>query len=260
MKKYFLVMKLAAQDLFQYKLDFFLSVTKYAISISLLAIVWLNVEKSGQVGAFTPQQTITYFLLSAMLYSLSNFHPYYIEEDIRYGYLSRYLVKPMSVTIYYICFELTRVSIETISKMVVFFSLLFWFHLLPDFSLAHLAIVITYSPFIFLFAFQWLMIVSQLSFWITEAYALRWTVTLLMRLLSGLLIPMIYFPEMVQQIFFYLPFQHLAYTPITFMLGKLTLPMFAKSFLVLLCWTMIVTLLRRWMWYKGVRSYEGTGI
>lgn len=260
MKKYLLVFKLASQDIFQYKLDFFLSVLKYSVMVFLMTIVWLNVEKSGGVGVFTPQQTVGYFIFSAMLYSLSNFHPWYIEEDIRLGYLSKYLVKPVSPTIYYFCFELTRVSIETVSKMIVFFGILFWLNLLPNLSFWQVGILLLYSPFIFLFAFQWLMIISLLSFWVTEAYALRWAVTLFTRFMSGVLVPMVYMPEQIQRIFFFLPFEHLAFTPISFMLGNSSLTMLGQGFGILLIWTLVITLVRQWTWKKGLHSYEGTGI
>lgn len=260
MGKYFLVLKLAVQDLFTYKFDFFLSMMKYAIMVFLMTIVWLNVEKNGHVGAFNTQETISYFVMSAMLYSLSNFHPWYVEDDIRYGYLSKYLVKPVTPMLYYFFFELAKVGLETISKMIVFLSILFWLKLLPNFSLLNVGILLAYCPFIFIFAFQWLVIISQLSFWMTESYAIRWAVTLFTRLMSGILLPIVYLPEQVQKIFYFLPFEHLAFTPINFMLGKISLSVLGHAFSVLLVWIVIISLFRQWMWRKGLKSYEGTGI
>src|SRR6202161_3282308 len=43
----------------------------------------------------------------------------------------------------------------------------------------------------------------------------------LIELLSGLLIPMSFFPEWVQQVLAWLPFEHIAYTPLQIYLGKL---------------------------------------
>lgn len=228
--------------------------------VLMMSIVWLNVEKDGHAGLFNPQETVSYFLMSAMLYTLSNFHPWYIEDDIRLGYLSKYLVKPISPSLYYFCYELARVTVETGLKIGVFLSILFVLHLLPNLTVFQVCIFLLYCPFVFIFAFQWLSLISILSFWITEAYAVRWAVTIFTRLLSGVLVPVIYFPEAMQKILFFLPFEHLAFTPIEFMLGRMSLNDLAQAFTVLFFWICALTLFRQWVWTKGLHNYEGTGI
>ena len=101
MKKYVLVARLAIQDVFEYKFDFLLQSSKYAIMVLLMMLVWQAVERNGSPGFLTQQEIVSYFVLSAMIYTLSNFHPWYIEEDVRMGYLAKYLVKPVSPTLYY---------------------------------------------------------------------------------------------------------------------------------------------------------------
>lgn len=260
MKKYWLVIKLAAKDLFQYKFDFFLHTVKYSLMVLMMSVVWLQVEKDGNVGLLSSQETISYFLMSAMLYTLSNFHPVYIEEDIRLGYLSKFLVKPMSPTIYYFCFEFSRVLIETLIKIVVFLSILFALHLLPNLTWFQIAVLLLYSPLVYTFAFEWLTLISLLAFWITEAYAVRWAVTIFTRLLSGVLVPLVYFPAAVQTLLFFLPFQHLAFSPIQFMLGKTSLFTLGLGTLVLLFWTLVLGIFRQLVWKFGLNNYEGTGI
>lgn len=260
MKKYFLVFKLALQDLFEYKLDFFMSTFKYSLMVILMTFVWLQVEKDGQAGFFNPQETVSYFLMSAMLYSLSNFHPWYIEDDIRLGYLSKYLVKPISVNLYYFFYESARVTIDTLLKIVVFMIILFFFQLLPSQSFTRILVIFTYLPFIFLFSFQWLSLISITSFWITEAYALRWAVTIMTRLLSGILVPIVYFPEVLQHLFFFLPFEHLAFTPIQFILNKIDISTLYQSLAILICWIIVLGFFRQWIWQKGLHDFEGTGL
>lgn len=260
MQKYFLVFKQATQDLLEYKADFFLSTLKYSLMVLLMSIVWLNVEKNGQVGLLNKQETISYFLMSAMLYTLSNFHPWYIEDDINRGTLSKYLVKPLSPTIYYFCFELARVALDTILKLVVFLSILYFLNLLPNLTITHVILLLLYCPFIFLFSFQWLSLISILAFWVTEAYAIRWAVTIFTRLVSGILVPIVYFPDYMQKILYILPFEHLAFTPIQFMLGKMTFSLLAESFAILLAWIVAITIFRQWVWNRGLNQFEGTGI
>lgn len=260
MQKYLYVSKLAIQDLFVYKFDFLLNTLKYSLMVIMMTLVWLAVERDGGVGILDQQQVVSYFILSAMVYTLSNFHPWYIEDDIRLGQLSKFLVKPLSPMVYYFFYEAASVFFETVMKMFVFMSILYFTNLLPSFSFVNILILCLYMPFIFTFAFFWLSLTSQLAFWITEAFAVRWAVSIFTRLLSGILVPILYFPESVQQIFQFLPFQHLAFTPIQFMLGNITPLTLLQNLLILLSWTVVLVFLHRSVWMYGLKNYEGTGI
>lgn len=234
--------------------------SKYAVMILMMSLVWNAVEREGQLGIFSQAENTRYFFFAAILYSLSNFHPYYVEEDIKLGFLSKYLVKPISPNMYYIFFELARVCMETIIKIFVFVPLLFLLHLQFNISVTNLGLFALYFPFIFLFSFQALTIVSILSFWITEAYAVRWAVTVIFRFLAGLLVPMVYFPETFQKVSFWLPFQHLAFTPIQIIQGKVNSIYAFSGLAILIAWTLVVSAMKTVFWQKGIREYEGTGI
>jgi ABC-2 type transport system permease protein len=58
----------------------------------------------------------------------------------------------------------------------------------------------------------------------------------LIELLSGLLLPITFFPARIQTIMAWLPFEHIAYTPLQIYLGKLN----AHDALVMI--------LREWLW------------
>jgi len=58
----------------------------------------------------------------------------------------------------------------------------------------------------------------------------------LIELLSGLLIPMSFFPDRVQSVLAWLPFEHIAYTPLQIYLGKLDR------------WTALRALGIQWLW------------
>ena len=260
MIKYLVVFKLAAQDVLEYKLDFFLSMTKYALMILMMSFVWGAVEKEGNLGIFTQSENVRYFFFAAILYSVSNFHPWYVEEDIKFGFLSKYLVKPISPNLYYIFYELARTCIETIVKFGIFVPLLYILKLQFSTSLTNILLFFLFFPFIFLFSFQALTIVSTLSFWITEAYAIRWGVTIIFRFLAGLLVPMVYFPLFFQKISFWLPFQHLAFTPIQIVQGKVSIQYSLIGLIVLISWTIVISIMKKILWQKGIHEYEGTGI
>ncbi len=260
MQKYFIVFRLAVQDLLEYKFDFFLHTAKYAFMIIMMALVWIAVQQEGQTTGFDTPQTVTYFFFAAILYSLSNFHPWFVEEDIRLGNLSKFLVKPVSATMYYFSLLASNAVIETTLKLVVFIPLLKILNIPLQFELPRIMLFAVFLPIIFVCSFFLITTISVLAFWITEAYALRWGASIIFRFLAGALVPLIYFPEHLQTFFFYLPFQHFIFTPIQIITNQMSLLTGVQALSILISWTIVIIAIRSFLWRKGLHQYEGTGI
>ena len=73
-------------------------------------------------------------------------------------------------------------------------------------------------------------------------------------LLSGLLVPMTMFPETAQKVVAYLPFQHIAYTPLRLYLGKLNGPEIYQALAVQYLWVVVLALFGAWFWSVMVRK------
>lgn len=261
MKKYFLVFKLSLQDTLEYKFDFLMNTGKYALMVLLMALLWTAVEKVNPTPLFSQQETVAYFVFAAMLYSLSNFHTWYMEDDIRLGGLSKFLVKPVSTMGYYLSYQLGSVFLETILKIVIFFPLLSVFGFsLPTIPIISWVLILLFLPLIYIFSFYLITTISICTFWINEAYAVRWAFLSLTRLQSGVLVPIVFFPLWYQKIAIFLPFQHLAFTPIQIILNNISVQTALLSWITLLVWTISMFFFQNLLWKKGLYQYEGTGI
>ncbi len=260
MQKYLLVFKQALNEILEYRFDFFLNLAKYTVMILMMSLIWKAVQQLTASPIYSTNDLIVYFFLAATLYSLSNFHPYYIEEDIRLGGLNKYLIKPISPTLYYFIYEAASVFIETVIKIAILIPLIFLlgFHL--NFSAIQVAFFLLYLPLIFIFSFNFLTLISLTSFWITEASALRWAALIVVRLLSGMLVPISFFTPFWQKIFWYLPFQYLGFAPIQLMINPPVVKEMFMGVLILGSWTTIVIGLKHLCWRKGLALYEGVGI
>lgn len=260
MQKYWLIFRLSILDLFEYRFDFVMHTAKYAFMVLMMSLVWLAVQKAQGLPASAGRELIAYFILAAILYSLSNFHTYYIEEDIKLGQLSKFLLKPVSYFYYYLVFQLGHVVMETILKLSVLGLVLVVWGFSFQFSLPILGLVLAFLPVVFWCAFNLFSIVSLLTFWLTEAWALRWALSIIFRLLSGMLVPISFFPEFWQQTLYFLPFEHFAYTPIQLLQNKLSFTAGLQALLILVSWTIVLHAVRTLIWRRGIKSYEGTGI
>lgn len=257
--KYWRVFKIGLLDILEYKFDFFLTSFKYALMVLLMAVIWTSIQRSGATG-FSVEQIVQYFFISAILYSLSNFHTYYVEEDIRLGYLGKFLTRPIKPFWYYFNYQVSHSGSEALIKALVCIPLLgiLGYSLSPH--LADILLFIIFLPVSFFFAFNYLFIISSLSFWLTEAWALRWAATSIARFLSGILVPIAFLPEWYQHISFFLPFQHIAYTPIQIIQHQVSSSQALYSLGILLTWTIGISFLRSFIWKRGILGYENTGI
>jgi len=75
----------------------------------------------------------------------------------------------------------------------------------------------------------------------------------LIELLSGLLIPMTYFPEKIRAVLAWLPFEHIAYTPLQIYLGKLDRASALRALTTQWVWAAALLVLADLWWRRSVR-------
>lgn len=259
-KKYLLISKLAFQDIFEYRFDFVMHALKYSVAVLMMSLVWIAVSHGPNTLPFSTQQTVFYYACAAVLYSLSNFHPYYVEDDIRLGTLSKYLVKPISPFWYYFAFESTRSFVEVVVRAAAIFPLFWLFGLTLSLQPLNIALFLIFLPIIFFCMFSLFLIISECAFWVQDVFAIRWSLTIVFRFLSGILVPIAFFPNAFQRWMFYLPFEHMAYTPIQIIQNQVSTTTALQSLGILIGWTVIISAVRIIVWQKGVHQYEGAGI
>jgi ABC-2 type transport system permease protein len=76
----------------------------------------------------------------------------------------------------------------------------------------------------------------------------------LIELLSGLLIPMAFFPEKLQRVLAWLPFEHIAFTPLQIYLGKLDVPHALHALAIQWCWIGALLILAHVWWSRCLRT------
>ena len=76
----------------------------------------------------------------------------------------------------------------------------------------------------------------------------------LIELLSGLLIPIAFFPRVLQNILAWLPFEYIAYRPLMIYLGKLPLKAALLTIAAQWCWVAALLLLANLWWDSAVKK------
>lgn len=92
-----------------------------------------------------------------------------------------------------------------------------------------------------------------LSFKLTNLWGLSQIMGAIVQLLSGMLIPIVFFPTFAQKIFNFLPFSSMIYTPTMIYLGKLTGNQLYKALFIQFIWVCILSFIAKAMWKKLIK-------
>lgn len=104
------------------------------------------------------------------------------------------------------------------------------------------------------------LIVGTAAFWMLRIVGLVHTVEFLMRLASGGVLPLGFFPVRVEQALGLTPFPLLLYVPVQAMLGKLDSATAAGQLVTAACWFPLLLGAFLALWGRGVRRFSGHGV
>jgi ABC-2 type transport system permease protein len=106
--------------------------------------------------------------------------------------------------------------------------------------------------------------IGIIGFWLVRAEGVRRMVQIVSMVLRGSFIPLVFFPDVVQKILFFLPFQYAMYVPVRVFTGSyelagysLTLPQIVGVQALAVVGMFLVTEV---LWRLGVRRFTGVGV
>jgi ABC-2 type transport system permease protein len=100
---------------------------------------------------------------------------------------------------------------------------------------------------------------SLLAFWVENTYGIRFTMRVVMEVAGGAIIPLSFFPGMLQTVFECLPFPFLIYLPMRIYLNKITPAQVSGEFIKEGLWIIGLAVVNLVVWKKGTRQYVSMG-
>jgi ABC-2 type transport system permease protein len=100
---------------------------------------------------------------------------------------------------------------------------------------------------------------SLLAFWVENTYGIRFTMRVIMEVVGGAIIPLSFFPEVVQKLFLRLPFPFLIYLPMRIYLGKMPLGQVPVLLAKEAIWIVALAMVNVVVWKQGIRQYVAMG-
>ena len=251
-------------NILAFRLRYWTGIITYLINVTVYYFIWkavyapaaLAIGEHGTIAGYDLGQMVTYV---AVGWIIRSFYWNTIDQEMSYevleGKIAMELIKPVSVQWMWFSramgesvFRLGMLTLPTAVVILVLFPVQ-----LPA-SAAHFALfsAAVLGSFFLMGAINFMIgtCAIQLKSILALIRAKYW----LLELLSGLLIPVAFFPAPVRAVMAWLPFQHIASTPLQIYLGKLTPGAAALALATQWAWVAVLLWLADRWWRVSVKK------
>lgn len=264
MKKYLTIIKAFWQRALTYRFTVLAYRIGEIMEVFILILMWSAIYGEQElIKGFTLEEMITYVLAGSFFHVVTrNFLEDIVSRDIKDGTLSIYLVKPMGYLSYILTQEIGRISLATIlsaisqATVIVFFASTF----LWNSDAAYLIVILIMVLLAFAVELLLAYLIGLIAFWTDEVLGLYSTIGRVKKFFSGGYFPLSLLPTFFVEISFFLPFAYSFFIPAQLYLKKISLSDGLWGLLVQVCWIILLYLVIRIVWNRGIKKYEGVGI
>ncbi len=265
MKKYFYGFKLYFLDAFHYRLNAVISLFFGNVSMMITIIFWILIYQSNEktyINGFSLSDMITYFVISSIfrsfIFSSSGFT---YAKMIKDGGLSSELLKPYSISAS-VYFKNLAHSITGMFPQFVLLVILLPFigkYLTWNLKLDRGIFVLTFLIISTISSHIVWSILGLMAFWLEEANAVMWSFAVFFNLISGMFIPLDFFPKWSVSLIQWSPFSGWLYLPSKIYVGLLDTERMMLLLAVNMGWIVLLFLLHQYVWSLGVKKYSSIG-
>src|SRR5579864_6880002 len=245
-------------NILAFRLRYFTGIITYFFNVTIYYFIWTAIFKNttGSIAGFNLPQIITYVSVGWIIRS---FYWNTIDQEMAYevieGKIAMDLIKPVSVQWMWIframgesAFRLGLLTVPTAIVVALVFPVsgpASW----TDFTLFVAAVL---GSFFLMGAINFM--IGTCAIPLKSILALIRAKQWLIELLSGLLIPMAFFPDKLQRVLAWLPFEHIAFTPLQIYLGKLDVSHALGALATQWCWIFALLILAHLWWNRNLRA------
>jgi ABC-2 type transport system permease protein len=245
-----------------YRFGFLFTILGNIVYLGVAYYLWRSIySHSDIINGLTFNETFLYVGLgSAIFILLKTYADWYLHYEIREGIIAIYLTKPIDLQLYMLfanlgslLMNLMAITLPTAIMLGLVFRVTIPFGMglfLFPFSLL-LAFLISFSIDYF---------VGLMGFYSESVWGLSMTKEILISVFSGALIPIQFFPDAMQKILLWLPFQAIFHTPIMMLTRPnqgmdIILPMLA----VQIFWALVLYFAARLFYNQAVKVLRVAG-
>jgi len=244
-------------NILAFRLRYFTGIITYFLNVTVYFFIWSAVFRSEQsIAGYTLPQMLTYVSVGWIIRS---FYWNTIDQEMAYevieGKIAMDLIKPVSVQWMWICRAMGesafRLGLLTLPTAIV---VALVFPVQGPASRENLALFVigVIGSFFLMGAINFM--IGTCAIPLKSILALIRAKYWLVELLSGLLVPISFFPDKLQKVMAVLPFEHIAYTPLQIYLGKLDRAHALEALGTQWLWVVALLVLAHIWWNRASRK------
>lgn len=265
MRKYFYAFKLYILDSLHYRFNTVISLFFSGISTMITIFFWVIIFESGgskSLNSYSLKNMITYYVIWNIVsaFNLSN-SGFYMNRMIKSGELNSVLIRPYSFTVANYFEQMSKGIIAIIPKLLLVLAIL---PLTKGYIVVNQDIVNVLITLIFLIistisSFLIWSILGCMSFWIEESEAVMWSFAVLFNFLSGMFIPLDFFPEGISGLAEFMPTATWGYVPAKIIIGMYSFEKMSALLCANILSLFVLALIVKIVWVRGIRHYSSIG-
>lgn len=250
-----------------YKIAFFMRIFGGLVQVFILASLWDAIFRSSSasnLGGYDHAGILSYVVVSWFVGQMVSVGvEWTVAMEIRQGQIAVNLIRPVNYFARLLAECGGHVLLNFVSVVLpgwILLQALLGFGLglpLPDPGRVGLFLLSLGFAFTLSFLVNFLFALS--AFWLTYVFGFIMLKIALMRLFTGELIPLAFFPAGVGRVFEYLPFAGMVSTPVGLYLGTYTGAGALRVLAVQAAWTLILLAATRLAWKGAIRRLTVSG-
>lgn len=265
MKKYWTIIKNEVQRQVEFRVSIAAFVVGNALELFIQIIIWTAIfQVADVIKGYNYNEMISYVVIGWLFMFLTTNYNFenIIAKDIREGSLSVFLVKPISYLRFISARSIGRVMIalSVIVLQGIIYLVIFHDKLIFDLEVARAGILLLMLIFSYVIKFFFTVLIGLISFWINEINGIYFSSNMLIKFLSGAFFPISLLPVAFANFSLSLPFVYTFFVPTQLYLGKISVRDGLKGLAIELIWIVLLYLIIKFVWKKGLKKYEAVGI
>lgn len=260
-KTYFSILKTNFLVYLHYPLELLMVVLQRVVTISLLMVFWNLVLKSAAGSKLQISELLSYFLIADGIGELTmatrTKFGTLLRRSIKSGQISNYLIKPLRILPAMYAHVWGERSIYNAPALACIF---LGVCLNPPTNIANYLIFLLFLVLATTIAFAINLFEGVLTFYVTSPGGIMSSLVHIIRILSGALAPLEYFPNELRKVVELTPFPSMIFTPVHSLMRSPSELNIFRNFTLCIIWAVVLNFLTLRLWRRGLRQYEAIGL
>lgn len=264
-EKYLRSVLIGIQISMEYRANYFLWILSSIFPFTVQFFIWTSVfENSGYeiVYGYTYSQMIAYCVFSILVSRLigTGFERD-VLEDIKNGGLNKFIVKPINYIVHNTCSFLGKKLTHILVAVIVGIAASIMLNCFLGFEIYFKQVLLFIPAFIlgFILNFMISYAMSNIAFWVSEAWGIFSASRILFSILAGGFFPLEIFGVSLNKVFAYLPFKYTVYFCVGIITGRIPAADISSGLMIQLVWGIILALSASLTWNMGLKKYIAAG-